>query len=346
MNILYGVQATGNGHISRSREVVRNLKKMGHKVTTVLSGREPYLLWDMGDFEPFISYRGITFATNRGRLQYLKTAIKLHPFKYLNDSQSFDASGYDLVITDFEPISARIARLNRIPSIGIVHQYAFSYNIPMADATILSMLIIKHFAPADHSIGLHWHHFGQPILPPIVPRMNNTGIRIDDKKILVYLPFEELDDIETLLIPFASHDFYIYHRDVSQGEIRNLHLRPYSRENFLRDLLECNGVITNAGFELASESLHLGKRLLVKPLEGQMEQSSNALAINILKLGMTMQKLDPNAVSRFLKSEGSKPMGYADVAGMIAEWIGRGNWGEMDDLVQKTWAMTKGSIIK
>ncbi|MBN1626458.1 MAG: hypothetical protein JW944_08020 [Deltaproteobacteria bacterium] len=346
MNILYGVQATGNGHISRSREVVRNLKNAGHNVATILSGREPSLLWDMGDFEPYISQRGITFATGRGRLQYFKTAFELHPFEYLRDSRSFDASGYDLVITDFEPISARIAKLNRIPSIGIGHQYAFPYDIPMSDANILSMFIIKHFAPADISIGLHWHHFNQPILPPIVPRINDGEVEIDNKKILVYLPFEELVDIESLLIPFASHDFYIYHKDVSSHEIRNLHLRPYSRKNFLRDLMECNGVITNAGFELASESLHLGKRLLVKPLAGQMEQSSNALAISMLKLGMTMQKLDPNTVSRFLKIDAPEPMGYPDVAGIIAEWIGRGNWGKTDDLVQKTWAMTKGTIIK
>ena len=52
--------------------------------------------------------------------------------------------------------------------------------------------------------------------------------------------------------------------------------------------------ITNAGFELASESLHLGKRLLVKPLAGQMEQAVNAMAIDILKLGMTMRILDRN----------------------------------------------------
>jgi len=86
--------------------------------------------------------------------------------------RSFNASGYDLVITDFEPVSARIAKLNRIPSIGIGHQYAFPYDIPVADATALSLLVIKHLAPAEYNVGLHWHHFNQPILPPIVPRMD------------------------------------------------------------------------------------------------------------------------------------------------------------------------------
>jgi uncharacterized protein (TIGR00661 family) len=185
MNILFGVQATGNGHISRSREVVRNLEHLGHKVSTILSGREPSLLWGMEDFEPYIALRGITFSTNRGRLQYLKTALNLHVFEYLKDARSFDASDYDLVITDFEPISARVAKLNGIPSVGIGHQYAFPYDIPMTDATPLALFVIRRFAPADYSVGLHWHHFNQPILPPIVPKMNHKDMRAQENKILV-----------------------------------------------------------------------------------------------------------------------------------------------------------------
>jgi hypothetical protein len=50
MNIPYGVQATGNGHIRRSREIIRNLKKLGHKATSILSGREPSRLLGMEDF--------------------------------------------------------------------------------------------------------------------------------------------------------------------------------------------------------------------------------------------------------------------------------------------------------
>jgi uncharacterized protein (TIGR00661 family) len=268
--------------------------------------------------------------------------LNLHLLEYLNDARSFDASGYDLVITDFEPISSRIARLNKIPSIGIGNQYAFLHKIPIAGQNYLSLFIIKHFAPADYSAGLHWYHFSQPILPPIVPRMNHGDITVQKNKILVYLPFEELSDIKSLLIPFKSHHFYIYHKDISAKQEENLYLCPYSREGFLKDLAECNGVITNAGFELVSESLHLGKNILVKPLAGQMEQESNAMVIDMLKLGMTMKRLDGNIVSEFLKRNSSSPMGYPDVAAMITEWIGSGEWGDMDGLAERTWALTKG----
>ena len=40
MNILYAGKATGNGHLSRSRITLSELKKRGHKVTVLFSGRD------------------------------------------------------------------------------------------------------------------------------------------------------------------------------------------------------------------------------------------------------------------------------------------------------------------
>ena len=64
MNILYGVQGTGNGHISRSREIMRHLKARGHHVEVMISGRDPETFWDMEDFEPYIAYEGLTPTLN------------------------------------------------------------------------------------------------------------------------------------------------------------------------------------------------------------------------------------------------------------------------------------------
>jgi len=40
MKILYGIQATGNGHICRSREIISRLKKAGHEIFVIFSGRD------------------------------------------------------------------------------------------------------------------------------------------------------------------------------------------------------------------------------------------------------------------------------------------------------------------
>ena len=337
MKILYGVQTTGNGHISRSREVIRELKELGHDVRVLLSGRKAAMQSELQDFEPYQKFRGLTFASNRGKLKYLQTAFNLNFFQFYRDIASFDGSGYDLVISDFEPISARIARRNSLPSIGVGHQYAFIHDIPMRGDNPLARLVIQKFAPVDYPVGLHWHHFNRPILPPIVPHeIDGNGKKIDNK-ILVYLPFEQLDEVLTLLKPFRRYEFFIYHRLTRADDSGHIHLRPYSRAGFLNDLIECSGVISNAGFELASEAMFLGKKILVKPLAGQMEQLSNALAIDSLELGMEMKRLNIVKVAQFLDRPTGAPIKFPNVARIVAGWIEGGQWEDVEGLAGRAW---------
>ncbi len=79
------------------------------------------------------------------------------------------------------------------------------------------------------------------------------------------------------------------------------------------------GTTCDAGFELPSKALQLGKKLLLRPLNGQMEQTSNALAIQELGLGSVMRKLDTKTVNRWLKMPSGRLQSYPDVAGSIAE---------------------------
>ena len=338
MKILYGVQATGNGHISRSREVIHHLKDLGHDVRVILTGRDPSHLWEMEIFEPYDTFRGLTFISRRGKIRIVSTALQLNLYQLYRDIFSYDASGFDLVVTDFEPVAARIARRNKIPSIGVGHQYAFLYDVPVKKADPFSMWVVKNFAPADFAAGLHWHHFDKPILPPIIPAHLKNDSQIMPDKILVYLPFEAHEDIDSLLKPFATHQFFIYCNIAAPKENVNTHWRPFSRDGFLKDLKNCNGVISNAGFELLSEALYLGKKFLAKPLIGQMEQMSNAHVISELKLGTVMKKLDQNAVEQFLKKPPVSPICYPDVARMVAEWIESRNWQDVEGLARSAWA--------
>jgi predicted glycosyltransferase len=105
-------------------------------------------------------------------------------------------------------------------------------------------------------------------------------------------------------------------------------------------LEDCNGVICGAGFELAGEALQLGKKLLVKPLEGQFEQLSNALALEKLQLARVMQRLDRKAVQKWLELPPNAPAGYPDTAQLIADWIENGRWEDIGSLSQEAWAQT------
>jgi len=338
MRIIYGVQATGNGHITRSREVIKALKKRGHDVHVIFSGRDPRDLWDIDVFKPYTAFKGFTFVTRRGKLRYFPTLAQLSPIRFFRDIKAFDASSFDLAIIDFEPVSARIAKRYGIPSIGLGHQYAFHHRIPVAKWDPLARMVLKYFAPVSYPIGLHWHHYNRPILPPIVPMMTVNGHDKVNNKIVVYLPFEDQQAVIDLLWPFKHYDFD-YYTSVDQP-VRKGHifLHPFSRDGFLNDLIGSSGVICNAGFELASEALHLGKKLLIRPLAGQLEQTSNALAIEQLKLGKSMSSLDQETVRQWLKNEALPPVAYPDVAGAVADWIEDGVLTDMESLVKRVWS--------
>lgn len=341
MKILYGVQGTGNGHITRARAMNQYFHDYGIEVDFLFSGRDKQRYFDMGEFGPhWRCYRGLSFAYRAGAVDIAKT-LSTNSFKQLHkDITQLDMSCYDLVLTDFEPISAYAARKHGVPCIGIGHQYAFMHDVPTIGAGPIAKSILRHFAPANHYLGLHWHHFDAPILPPIA-KVNPSAANSDVSKIVVYLGFEDTQEVIELLEPLRDHLFVVYGIFPRYQSLGNIQLKPLSREGFCRDLSECHGVIGNAGFGLASEAMQLGKKLLVKPLQGQMEQLSNARALVKLQLGVVMHSLNRDTVQTWLQEPPAAKVVYPDVAHEVVRWLSAGNGYDSEALVQTLWASTR-----
>ncbi len=341
MKILYGVQATGNGHITRARAMNKALKQKQLSVDYLFSGRAREQLFDMSEFGKFSCRSGLTFVTDSGSVKPFATFQKNNFRQLYKDINALDLSQYDLILTDFEPITAWAARKQNKTAIAIGHQYAFEYDIPKRGNNPATALFMKYFAPATVKLGLHWHHFGQPILPPIADTHAYQD-KIINNKIVVYLGFEKADSIINYLAPEKDHQFFVYGNFSSEhyNKVKhqeNIQLCPLSRDGFQKDLASCNGVVTNAGFELASEAIHLGKKLLVKPLKGQMEQLSNAVALEKLNLGMSMNSLDDNALKQWLSGFSGKRVVYPNVPNALVDWIIKGDWQETESLTKKLW---------
>lgn len=340
MKILYGVQGTGNGHITRARAMAHALKDKNVDIQFLVSGRPKFKLFDMEPFGDYWWREGLTFRAKKGRVLLTETLIKSKPMQLAQDIRDLDVSDFDLVITDYEPITAWAGRMAGIKVLGLGHQYAFSHQVPQAKSTMIDKLILQNFAPADIELGLHWHHFGTSILPPIAPiHHENTGAA--NPFVLVYLPFESMTDITRLLKKFPATRFVIYHPDAEPRRIKNLDWRKPSRIEFPKDLAACTGVICNAGFELASETLQLGKKILVKPMAKQVEQHSNALALETLGWGQSMTHLNPDAVAEWLHRGSSVEISYPDTAARVADFIEQGaKTADIDNLIDSLWADT------
>jgi uncharacterized protein (TIGR00661 family) len=324
MRVLYGVQATGNGHISRARATGKYLKAEGIAVDFLFSGRPADQFFDMQQFGDFQVKTGLTFVTEQGHINYLKTAIEAKPLELWRDIRELDCSAYDLVLTDFEPITAWAARRQKKRSVAFGHQYAFLHQIPQIHDNPLSRSIFKFFAPAQQQVGLHWHHFNQPILPPIVdlePELNTA----DPHKVLVYLPFEDQQQVIQWLQPLSQYQFYLYGPGLSKNQLGHIQSSGPCVDDFKRDLHQSSAVLSNSGFELVSEALQLQKRILVKALQGQMEQESNALALTQLQLGQSTSTLNTAVIADWLASPvQGNTVHYANVALALAKWIRAG----------------------
>ncbi|SFF18111.1 MJ1255/VC2487 family glycosyltransferase [Nitrosomonas sp. Nm166] len=345
MKIFYGIQGTGNGHITRARIMARELQAANMDVTYQFTGRPQDKFFDMEVFNGYQWREGLTFSTKNGKINHLKTILRSRPLHLLRDIKQLDLSHYDLVICDYEPVTAWAARRQNKKTIGISHQYAFQYNIPRAGNDPLSEAVMKSFAPVDVGIGLHWHHFDQLILPPVIETTITTQ-QIQKNKIVVYLPFEDQRRVMAFLSPFKEFEFFNYSPEITPSLSDHIHCKPLSLQGFQNDLSDCAGIICNAGFELASESLQLGKKILVKPVHAQMEQISNALALQTLGYGKMMHKIDSEVIEQWLYETKTIQVTYPNTARYLVQWIQSGMPPIDQSWCQKIWSDVKVLPVK
>ena len=345
MKIFYGVQGTGNGHITRARVMAKELLAAGFEIDFQFSGRPADKYFDMEVFNGYQSKEGLTFNTEKGQVSYLKTVLQARPIRFIQDIAALDLTGYDLVLCDFEPITAWAAKKQKKTVIGIGHQYAFNHKIPRIDHAPIADNVMKYFAPTDVGIGLHWHHFGQPILPPII-ETPTIPAAINKNKIIVYLPFEDQNEVIRTLCPFENFEFHIYSPAVVASKYPHIICKALSRQGFQKDLYDCVGIISNAGFELASESLQLGKKILAKPLHAQMEQISNAAALEQLGYGHTMFDLDVTVIENWLHNNHALRVTYPNIARVIVQWIKDGMPKLDRDFTEQVWNSVEVLQIK
>ena len=208
MKILYGVQGTGNGHITRARAMSKAFASHTNaSVDYVFSGRARDKYFDMEPFGEFRSFNGLTFRHKAGKISPTATIKGNKLFRLVKDIRTLDVSPYDLIVTDFEPITAWAGKLAKKPVIGVGHQYAFHHQIPKKGDSWAANKVMAAFAPVTLGLGLHWHHFGAPILPPIADTQADS-CRVEDDKILVYLGFEDLPKLSRCYRKLAVTDSF------------------------------------------------------------------------------------------------------------------------------------------
>ncbi|WP_299591842.1 MJ1255/VC2487 family glycosyltransferase [uncultured Microbulbifer sp.] len=340
MKILYGVQGTGNGHLSRARAMAEAFRQFPElEVQWLFSGRPPEKFFAMEAFGDYWCREGLTFVHKEGKIDQIATAQQLNLPLLLRDIRELPVQDFDLVISDFEPVTAWAAKKRKCPSLGLGHQYAFNFSIPAPAFGWTARAIMKMFAPAQVSLGMHWYHFGHPILPPIAQAHEEAAPNNGEEQdhVLVYLPFENHGPLLQQLAQLPQK-FTVYGLPTDLPKADNITLKAPSVEGFRGDVASAKAVICNSGFELIAETLTLGKPILTRPLKGQFEQEANALALKELQLAKVVDHIDAITVGRWLQEH---PKGvritWPDVAGAIVGWIAEGRKDSAQQLSTRLW---------
>lgn len=338
MRILYGVQGTGNGHLTRARVLAPALAARGVEVTWLFSGRSREQFGDMTPFGAWEWRRGLTFVHKDGAVDNLAT-WRANSWNMLTEEiRGLDVRGYDLVVSDFEPVTAWAARRAGIRSIGISHQAAFAHPIPRTGVDPVQAAVFRWFAPVDVAVGVHWDRFGLPLVPPVVDPPRDHAP--EEGRVLVYLPFEDLDGVVALLRQVPAARFVCFHPAgpaTPTHPAPNVEVHALSRTAFPEALARCGSVLCNAGFELPSEAIALGRRLLVKPLRGQFEQATNGHTLALLKKGACVETLTPVNIARWLATPRPAPSPWPDVASVLADWLADGASEPVALMAERAW---------
>lgn len=126
----------------------------------------------------------------------------------------------------------------------------------------------------------------------------------------------------------------------------NVLRKPASIHTFKQDLSTARGVICNSGFELISECLQWNKPVLTRPLAGQMEQLSNAMALQQLGYARVVQTLDEVTLRRWLEQPVASPgITFPDVAAALADWLVDGCQVPVSTLGDALWRDTFGGAM-
>ena len=285
--IIYGVAGQGFGHSTRSKETIRHLIKQGHEVLVFTYGQAIFLLSE--EFNVF-EIPGLVLSYKNNQLVYWDT-IRKNFKQILKQSKDwkiilkkFKEFNPDIVITDFEPLTALLAKLKRKPLISVDNQHQMTntkieISADHAKDLLADQLVIKSMVwGAKYYLVTSFFETkitkkNTFLFPPV---LRQEILDLQPKKedyILVY----QTSDFGHLvnILKKINYRFVVFGMNVDKIE-SNIEFKNYSSHEWLQYLANCRAIVGNAGLSLMTESIYLEKPYLAVPIKKQIEQIINA----------------------------------------------------------------------
>lgn len=300
MKILYAVQGTGNGHITRAIEIIPYLQQKG-EVDILVSGIQSDIELP---FEVKYRFKGMSFIFGKkGGVDFWRTFVKLNSIKLIKEIKKLDLKPYDLIISDFEPISCWAAIKAKKECIGLSNQVATLH--PLAPKPkkndIIGKLVLQNYAPTTYNYGFHFKRLDGTIFTPIIRKQVRELTPTNDGHYTVYLPSYDDNQILKWLRKMPTTNWQVFSKNSKKDiQIKNIRITPIATELFLKSMASAEGVLCNAGFGTASEALFLKKKLMVIPMKKQLEQAYNAQMLQEMGVAV-IKKLNNDTIPKIRK---------------------------------------------
>ncbi len=320
MKILYAIQGTGNGHLCRAKDIYPELQKYGD-VDLLISGYQTDIPL------PFpVKYRmkGLSFIFGKhGGVSLSETVKRLKMSQFIKDVYKLPVEEYDLVINDFEPISAWACKMRGLPCVALSHQSAVINNAtpkPRKNGWV-GKAILKHYAPFTDHYGFHFKPYDESVFLPVIRKEVQQLETATGKHYTVYLPAYSAESLIRFLSKIQKVEWKVFCKHSTEAfQFENISIFPVSNDAFLQSLATCKGALLGAGFEGPAEALYLKKKLMVVPMMRQIEQQCNAAALEDLGVPVipSLQHKYLEKVNQWILNEQSIPVSFSKETASIA----------------------------
>lgn len=325
MKVLYAIQGTGNGHLSRARDIIPILlKKNNISLDILVSGTQ-------ADVEiPYpITYRlvGLSFIFGeKGGVDLWRTYLRANSRRLQQEVNSLPVNTYDLIINDFEPVSAWACKLKNKACVSLSHQAAvLAPGAPKpGKSDPLGKFILEKYAPTTQQFGFHFKSYQEQIFTPVIRQEIRQAAIHKGDYYTVYLPSYSDLKITGMLSRVKGVRWEVFSKHNRKvTETGNLLIRPVTNEYFIKSMAGSRGILCGAGFETPAEALYLQKKLMVIPMKGQYEQQCNMAALKEMGVPWmkSLKKKHLHLLQEWVETDLHIPVNYPDITEQILDQV-------------------------
>lgn len=306
--ICYGVAGEGRGHATRVRSLVELLR--GRHQVSIFASHDAFALLSRayrGTEVEVLEIPGLRHGYNRGgRLSPLVTVAAAVPFLAQLPRQvqavavEVSRRSPDLIITDFEPILPRVAKLLGVPFVSLDHQRF------LVDCDLSGLPPRLRWGAAALRLVVRAYYSGQSLtiissffqLP--LKRRHRRTLQVGTllRPELAQLTPEDGDHLVAYLrrgpapqVVAALAQLQRPVRIYGAGDhppVGYLTFHPVDERRFLADLASAKALITTAGNQVVGEAVAFRKPVFALPEHGNLEQEINAHFVEACGIGRAL----------------------------------------------------------